>query len=103
MGIKGIEHLTGGTMQDEQQNQGQDQPTPGAPVEQAPDQAPQGTDANDNPPQSGETQDPSSSADGQDTDDAPDADEPGDTELAEELQEQVHTGDVPPDGVDQEG
>jgi len=75
---------------------------PGAPVEQTPDPAPTGTDADDTPQMPTPAHEEADKA-SPDVDDAPDSDEPGDDQLDPDLQEHVSEAPDQPDGVDQEG
>lgn len=84
----------------------QDQPqAPNAPIEQAPDPTPQGTDANDAPQAPTPAHEEADRAAGREVDDdpAPDADEPGDDVAPEELQQFEQETPDQPDRVDQEG
>lgn len=118
MGIEGIEHLKGDTMEDEPQSQ---QPVEGQQDESAsppPEQVTPPTPAHEEADRAaGRDPDPVGQAQAESTqsadvpqeaptsedDVAPDADEPGDDTLDPELQQHVHDGDVPQDEVDQEG
>jgi hypothetical protein len=91
MGIRGIDILKGGIMENARQQHESAAPAPVEPPTPAHEEANAAAPEPDN--QVSET----------DEDVAPDADEPGDEEVPEELQEHVHEGNVVPDEVDQEG
>lgn len=94
-------------MNEEQQEpqEAQKDSSPAQPTEAGPESAQVQPTQEPAPVDQAQTEDSTSESVPQEASDDvdPDAEEPGDSVLPEELERQVHEGEVPPDNVDQEG